>query len=346
MQQVFIYVRFKHYWDSLSFGDVPMSIILDRKSKDIIFLLFIVLISLAVGWLINVPYTEEIYSFRGSFNPFYFWNLWSYYSLMLFVILFIVLSYVLIVAFKEGFISKKSILYVSVALLVLLLSMVGIVKFLYQGNPSISGYWFNKRKVNQTSMPSSPVYPGGGTQHKINVSRSSSRVLDIDSSMNPFFIVFFILSISFLFLLLFYLKNMGVVVSGSKDVNRIPLYKKEEDNVIEVRRRKTIDLIDVSIEDIMRCEDVKKSIILVYLRMCKMLREHNINVPDNITAREFEEKVFSLLPFMPREYFHKLTLLFEEAKYSDHELSLNHKKYALDLLSKIRSHLVTEYEEK
>ncbi|MCD6562290.1 MAG: DUF4129 domain-containing protein [Thermoproteales archaeon] len=324
----------------------PMKRIIHANIREkIIYIFLIVVISITIGWLMNVPYSEEVFDFIILRGAWFFWNIWTYYSIILFMILFAILSYALFMAFKERIISKKSLLIVTFAFLILVLSMIGIIKLLYQHNPIQEIQFLYRKKVNQSvSIPSQPsINPS--TSSKNNLTKGPLRILNVNSNTNPLLIIFFVISISFLLLILFYMKNTGVIISESKDINKIGFPEKEiNTSKFEVRRIKTINLIDVSIDDILKCEDVRKSIILVYIRLCNMLREHNIDVPENITAREFENKVFSLLPFMPRDYFHQLTLLFEEAKYSDHKLTFIHKKKALDLLLNIRKSLVTLHE--
>ncbi len=82
--------------------------------------------------------------------------------------------------------------------------------------------------------------------------------------------------------------------------------------------------------------DDRGFIILVYSMVYDLLVRSG--VPDNkcLTAREFEDRAKSFLPLELQECFHILTYIFEEAKYSNHQIHKDAKDTALETLYRIQ----------
>ncbi len=75
-------------------------------------------------------------------------------------------------------------------------------------------------------------------------------------------------------------------------------------------------------------------ILGLYKEVCNFLISRGIEDAPHLTAREFEDNVYKILNFKPRS-FSKLTLLFEEARYSNHEISQDKVNLARELVEDI-----------
>ena len=98
--------------------------------------------------------------------------------------------------------------------------------------------------------------------------------------------------------------------------------------------------IQQAIDDMTTGTDVRSSIMRCYKDMCKLAAQHGISDEEHLTPREFEAMIGSKLP-VADEKLHELILVFEEARYSDHDLSEDMKERALAALGRIRDDLVT-----
>ncbi len=81
--------------------------------------------------------------------------------------------------------------------------------------------------------------------------------------------------------------------------------------------------------------DPRAEVLKCYRRMCELLREAGVIAQKHQTAREFEEAVKRSVERAPEESIHKLTELFEEARYSHHEIYKRHVDEALLSLREI-----------
>lgn len=75
-------------------------------------------------------------------------------------------------------------------------------------------------------------------------------------------------------------------------------------------------------------------IITLYAKICSFLEKKGAKNAPSLTAREFEENVYKILKFKSNN-FHELTLIFEETKYSNHEINQEKIEYVKKLVEKI-----------
>ncbi|MCK5039289.1 MAG: DUF4129 domain-containing protein [Thermoplasmata archaeon] len=99
--------------------------------------------------------------------------------------------------------------------------------------------------------------------------------------------------------------------------------------------------IQRAMDDMTSGTDVRSSIMRCYSDMCKLAAQHGIADEEHLTPREFETLIGSKLP-VTDEKLHALILIFEEARYSDHDLSEDMKERALGALGRIKDDLVVE----
>ncbi|OYT31274.1 MAG: hypothetical protein B6U94_03710 [Thermofilum sp. ex4484_79] len=311
-----------------------------RYMYKVFYLAMSIIISLSVGWLINIPYQEKIFNIVVNMPLLFMLNLWTYYTLLLLTIVLLFLGYMLYIAFKERLVNKRSLMAVLCSFILLAAvtyCIFNLVYSSYSGKVSLA----TNRNSSGGSTSLAPMVSVKESQN-IKLNRTPTRVLSSGSSLNVFPIAFLAVLLIFTITLAFLIRYTGYVSSDIKDEHKVGFIDKKGVEIMEKRKREAINLLEISINNILNCQDYRKAIILTYLRMCKMLRDHNIDVPESITAREFEEKVHLLLPLIPHEPLHELTLLFEESKYSDHPMDSMCKNKALKLLSAIRDSLVKE----
>jgi transglutaminase-like putative cysteine protease len=86
-------------------------------------------------------------------------------------------------------------------------------------------------------------------------------------------------------------------------------------------------------------DEVRRAIYRAYERLCAVLADYGYLRRRAWTVREFETAVRDALPWVPDELLMELTRLFEEARYSDHELTQGYIERARSCLAGIREAL-------
>jgi len=85
-------------------------------------------------------------------------------------------------------------------------------------------------------------------------------------------------------------------------------------------------------------EDFRMAVIKCYRRLCETLEEHGVPSREYQTAREYESTVSDVLD-IPTDPLSVLTELFEEARYSLHEIGQKEQNRALSSLVYVRDRL-------
>jgi multisubunit Na+/H+ antiporter MnhC subunit len=104
------------------------------------------------------------------------------------------------------------------------------------------------------------------------------------------------------------------------------------------RRLQAADVISRTIKELQRGDDFRLAIIRCYRRFCRLLGEHGIRKQDILTPRELEALAFERFR-LKKTSLDKLTLLFEEARYSPHEISGDNRAEAVMCLHAIKTEL-------
>jgi transglutaminase-like putative cysteine protease len=87
-------------------------------------------------------------------------------------------------------------------------------------------------------------------------------------------------------------------------------------------------------------DEVRRAIYKAYDGLTDILADHGyLERKEGWTAREFERAVFEALPWVPDDLLRELTRLFEEARFSDHELPPDYVERARTCLAGIREAL-------
>jgi hypothetical protein len=86
-------------------------------------------------------------------------------------------------------------------------------------------------------------------------------------------------------------------------------------------------------------DEIRQAIYKAYERLCKALADYGYLRREAWTPREFEKGIHDALPWVPDDLLDELTTLFEEARYSDHELPEGYVERARKALAGIREAL-------
>jgi len=108
------------------------------------------------------------------------------------------------------------------------------------------------------------------------------------------------------------------------------VHVREIERVLEIAED---ELYKLDLDDL---DAVRKVIIRAYLGLCEVLRRYDFLRKESWTVREFELAIREALPDVPERDLGELTWLFEEARYSVHELSGDYGYRAALALRSIR----------
>jgi hypothetical protein len=109
----------------------------------------------------------------------------------------------------------------------------------------------------------------------------------------------------------------------------------------EVLQGEALSVVGEAISEITAHEgdlDFRAAIIKCYERLCELLAQRNCQIQKHETVQEFRISASKFLN-LPDEPLSTLTNLFEEARYSIHEIDETKRNEALKCLEEIRDHL-------
>jgi len=110
----------------------------------------------------------------------------------------------------------------------------------------------------------------------------------------------------------------------------------------EVLPKEALNVVREAISNIMIQEgdsDYRAAIIRCYQKLCELLAESNCRIKEHETVQEFRVSASGSLS-IPDGPFSALTNLFEEARYSLHEIDEAKRNEALNCLEEIKDHLI------
>lgn len=116
-------------------------------------------------------------------------------------------------------------------------------------------------------------------------------------------------------------------------------WEDERDTETE-RRKETVteevhSALDTAIDRIDRGEEVREVILNAYTKMSQILVEEGVSYDESITPREFQQRALERLD-LPPDKLEDLTSIFEEARFSSHELDEVKKERALEDLRAVQ----------
>ncbi len=137
----------------------------------------------------------------------------------------------------------------------------------------------------------------------------------------------------------------GLLVVGiSVSFLVVMLLKKKRDE-IEKEDEKDLKMSSVTknaITELHKGKDVRDVIIRHYQKMCLLFKKRGIDLKMSLTPREFENKALENLS-LKEDTIRNMTILFERAKYSDHQLKEDDRKKAIKNFKQIKNELGDEY---
>ena len=102
-----------------------------------------------------------------------------------------------------------------------------------------------------------------------------------------------------------------------------------------VRRKRVLNVLAKSVDDLREGMDVRKAIIYCYLQMEAVVEQKGKFDGQNMTPREFKNEVGEIFG-VGGEPLEDLVRLFEEARYSTHQLTEDDREEAIGALSSFR----------
>ena len=109
--------------------------------------------------------------------------------------------------------------------------------------------------------------------------------------------------------------------------------KKPEALVNGAATEEFIDTLLMTYDNIENTSDTRKAIMLCYSRLCKALAKVGVVREPELTPREFYAVTTASFKKQSKS-MQKLTIIFEEAVYSEHDMGEIHRKHALRQLKK------------
>jgi hypothetical protein len=106
-------------------------------------------------------------------------------------------------------------------------------------------------------------------------------------------------------------------------------------------RTEAIKIVQKASMNLRLARDYRETILNCYRQMCLVLANHGFSIGLEETAREFSEKVSRSLQ-LEADAVKGLTLLFEQARYSDHEIDDQQRSLALARLESLEHQLAAD----
>ncbi len=97
-------------------------------------------------------------------------------------------------------------------------------------------------------------------------------------------------------------------------------------------------VLDAAMKSLYAGEDPRSTIIRTYQQMCLLVQAGKLDEEPYLTPREFADKAAVVLGWK-KAPLEDLTLLFEEARYSDHPLGVEQKERAISSFTRVRDGL-------
>jgi hypothetical protein len=106
----------------------------------------------------------------------------------------------------------------------------------------------------------------------------------------------------------------------------------------EVAKHEALRVVQKTVTNLRLAGDYREAILRCYKQMCQVLSEHGLTIGLQETAREFSENISRKLE-LGSDAIKSLTFLFEEARYSDHQIDDSKRAVALSQLENLERSL-------
>ncbi|MCK5397750.1 MAG: DUF4129 domain-containing protein [Thermoplasmata archaeon] len=107
---------------------------------------------------------------------------------------------------------------------------------------------------------------------------------------------------------------------------------------LDLQTQEVADTIQRTIDALAGGSDTRATVIRCYTDMCKTMAKYGVIEEEHLTPREFESLAKDALP-IPDELIHELVEIFEEARYSNHDLAEAVSHRALSALEGVKDKL-------
>ena len=117
-------------------------------------------------------------------------------------------------------------------------------------------------------------------------------------------------------------------------------WAREEHSPFETKlvRQETLRVVEGAVRDLKLAGDYRETILKCYVQMCNVLSLHGFRIGLQETAREFSSGVSDKLG-LGGDFVRGLTFLFEEARYSNHQIDDTKRASALSQLESLERSL-------
>ena len=139
-----------------------------------------------------------------------------------------------------------------------------------------------------------------------------------------------------LILIVFVGVSLAVVINTRRRTfARTPGFDSDE---LEKQRNEVANILDQTVSDLRRGGEYRQTVLECYRKICEILESRSKIDGSLLTAREFEAAVSTRLK-LNSPYLTQITSIFEDARYSVHEISEKEADTAIDCLTHLSSAL-------
>lgn len=119
-----------------------------------------------------------------------------------------------------------------------------------------------------------------------------------------------------------------------------PLRMAEEPTQAEEGSQALLAATEKAIAEVEGGADPRWAVVSYFLRLCQVLEERGVKIRDDMTAREIARLTLESFPGLGRRPLERLVGMFEEARYSSHEVGEEVREEALKCFLELREGLV------
>ncbi len=136
----------------------------------------------------------------------------------------------------------------------------------------------------------------------------------------------------------FFFAFLGIIIISIAKFAKLKSTKLDYSD-LNLQTQEVAATIQRTIDALAGGSDTRATVIRCYTDMCKTMAKYGVVEEEHLTPREFESIAKEALP-VPDELIHDLVVIFEEARYSDHELSETVSQRALSALEGLKEKLL------
>ncbi|MBA3046634.1 MAG: DUF4129 domain-containing protein [Candidatus Thermoplasmatota archaeon] len=239
---------------------------------------------------------------------------WIYYGFLGFCIVMVLIGAVSFTASKDRKKWRKM-FYQMVSVLLI----IGVI-FAF-------GYFYDDIESSVMGGGSTDILPGGGG----NASTGNGTALPPESPDTlKVVLTFGLFAIIFLFCIVAVMGFVNILRMRSTNLDYSDIEKDKQEVAQTIQR--TIDALAGG-------SDTRATVIRCYTDMCKVISKYGVKEEEHLTPREFQKLALDNLP-VPEEQMRALVDVFEEARYSHHNMDEQDSARAVKALEAVRKNLL------